>query len=102
MNAHTPGPFEINGEGPVVAQLGSKRTGFRLITAPLAPALDPITEDAVEANARLLKAAPQLLHALEMVRDADDDCHRDGLSTIPAPARRRIDAAIAAAKGSAE
>ena len=40
----------------------------------------------------------QLLEALEMVRDADDDCKMDGLQTIPAPARAKIDAAITTAK----
>ena len=40
-------------------------------------------------------AYPDLLAALVMVRDADDDCRRDGLPTIPGPARGKIDAAIA-------
>jgi hypothetical protein len=35
-----------------------------------------------------------LHEALLMVRDADDDCRRDGLSTIPKAARARIDAAL--------
>ena len=51
-----------------------------------------------EANARLIAAAPALLEALVMVRDADDDCARDGLPTIPPAARARIDAAIAKAE----
>lgn len=36
----------------------------------------------------------ELSGALEMVRDADDDCRRDGLQTIPETARARIDAAL--------
>jgi hypothetical protein len=47
----------------------------------------------------LIKAAPDLLAALEMIRDADDDCKADGLFTIPAPTRAAIDAAIANATG---
>lgn len=35
-----------------------------------------------------------LREALEMVRDADNDCHLDGLQTIPSPARAKIDAAL--------
>lgn len=27
MSAHTPGPYELQGDGAIVAQLGSKRTG---------------------------------------------------------------------------
>ena len=49
------------------------------------------------ANAHLIAAAPDLLEALVMVRDADEDCKRDGLQTIPSMARHRIDAAIAKA-----
>lgn len=36
-----------------------------------------------------------LRDALEMVRDADEDCHRDGLKTIPPIARHKIDTALA-------
>lgn len=49
------------------------------------------------ANARLIAASPDLLGALEMVRDADDDCKRDGMPTIPTAARAKIDEAIAKA-----
>ena len=46
-----------------------------------------------------LKAAnAELLEALTMVRDADDDCRKDGLREIPPPARATIDAAIAKAE----
>ena len=41
----------------------------------------------------------RLVEALEMVRDADEDCHKDGLTTIPPVARHRIDMALAAVKG---
>lgn len=61
-------------------------------------------EVAVEAGAdvtRQLEAAKlvqqQLVAALTMVRDADDDCAHDALPCIPAVARAVIDAALAAA-----
>lgn len=41
------------------------------------------------------REAEVLREALIMVRDADDDCHRDWFKTIPAPARAKIDAALA-------
>ncbi len=41
----------------------------------------------------------KLYGVLEMVRDADEDCHKDGLTTIPPVARHRIDMALAAVKG---
>ena len=50
-------------------------------------------------DARLIAAAPELLEALVMVRDADNDCYGDGLPTIPAAARKAIDEAIAKATG---
>lgn len=43
----------------------------------------------------LLALVDELSGALEMVRDADDDCHKDGLQTIPPVARYRIDQALA-------
>ncbi|HAM74185.1 MAG TPA: hypothetical protein DCQ09_00785 [Alcanivorax sp.] len=49
------------------------------------------------ANARLIAAAPELLEALVMVRDADDDSGKDGFRRIPGAARSKIDRAIAKA-----
>ena len=57
------------------------------------------SERETQANARLIAAAPQMLLALVMVRDADNDCIKDGLPTIPPVARNLIDGAIAAAVG---
>jgi hypothetical protein len=51
------------------------------------------------ADQALLSAAPDLFEALVMVRDADNDCRRDGLTTIPVPAREFIDRALAKAEG---
>ena len=42
---------------------------------------------------RLLALVERLGEALEMVRDADDDCRRDGLQTMPDMARQKIDRA---------
>ncbi len=51
------------------------------------------------ANAQLMAASPDLYEAVVMIRDADDDCERDGLPRIPLGARKKIDAAIARAEG---
>lgn len=40
------------------------------------------------------KAAPELYEALVMVRNADEDCRRDGLQTISPAARAKIDASL--------
>lgn len=61
--------------------------------------LRPAYRAECDANAHLIAAAPELLEALIMVRDADDDCRRDGLPTIPRAARAKIDAAINKATG---
>lgn len=59
-----------------------------------------------EENARRLALCwnthDALLAALVMVRDADDDCIRDGLPRIPNLPRAKIDAAISRATGSTE
>jgi hypothetical protein len=53
-----------------------------------------------ESDAHLIAAAPDLLEALEMVRDADDDCIKDGIPRwCTDSARRAIDQAIAKATG---
>lgn len=57
-----------------------------------------VTREDADANARLIAAAPALFAALVMVRDADEDCRRDGLPTIPLQPRQTIDAAIAQAE----
>jgi hypothetical protein len=48
-------------------------------------------------NTRLIAAAPDLLEALAMVRDADEDCKRDGLPIMPSIPRATIDAVLAQA-----
>ena len=53
----------------------------------------------IHPDAVLIAAAPELLEALTMVRDADNDSQRDGLPTIPSIARNKIDAAINKATG---
>lgn len=85
MTKHTPGPWETgqaawNEDGDVMYTLH----GIKIATV---------------ADCRLIGAAPDILEALIMVRDADDDCRQDGLPTIPAPARAKIDRAIAKAEG---
>ena len=60
-----------------------------------------IAESIVPRNAefivRACNAHGQLVQALTMVRDADDDAERDGQQRIPVAARAAIDLALAAA-----
>jgi hypothetical protein len=58
-----------------------------------------IAESVAPSMVSLIAAAPELLEALEMVRDADNDCRLDGLPTIPLDARAKIDRALAKAEG---
>lgn len=104
---HTPGPWVTNTAGSAKRGEPFKVTEIYVYapdtqddTAICADVIDPVTQEPSEANAHLIAAAPELLSALEMVRDADNDCKRDGLPTIPASARAKIDAAIAKATGS--
>lgn len=50
-------------------------------------------------HARRLVALATALDALEMVRDADEDCRKDGLQTMPPAARATVDRAIAKLEG---
>jgi hypothetical protein len=49
--------------------------------------------------AKITRQRNALADALEMVRDADEDCHKDGLPTIPSVARHKIDMALAIMEG---
>ena len=88
---HTPGPWYID---PIKAHANGNRRIMAEQCTPVA-----VVPEHLAADARLIAAAPDLLEALKMVRDADDDCKRDGLPTIPPAARATIDAAIAKATG---
>jgi hypothetical protein len=58
-----------------------------------------VLEQAAAELRRLHSLNGDLLEALVMVRDADDDCRVDGLPNIPSMARAKIDAAIKKAEG---
>jgi hypothetical protein len=51
-------------------------------------------EDTAAYIVRAVNAHEAMVQALEMVRDADNDCKRDGAPTIPPIARACIDAAL--------
>ena len=91
MIKHTPGPWEFRQEKPwTIFAAGRAIMGNEVYY--------PWTPENI-ADWLLIAAAPELLEALVMVRDADEDCKRDGLPTIPPAARAKIDAAIAKAEG---
>lgn len=53
-----------------------------------------------EPTRNLIAAAPDLLHVLEVIRDADRDCELDGLPrNLPPAIRAMADAAIQKAMG---
>lgn len=58
-------------------------------------------EESLEAEqlCRRIMALPEMFEALEMVRDADEDCKKDGLPQMPSLARAKIDAALAKIEG---
>ncbi|WP_457659544.1 hypothetical protein [Sinorhizobium medicae] len=62
--------------------------------------IDRLRRELEEAR-RALEPFADLLDALVMVRDADQDCKSDGLPTIPPIARAKIDNAIAKSEGQA-
>jgi hypothetical protein len=86
---HTPGPWAVG--------LRADQTIYTKDLLRVATVECPRKE--WKANARLIAAAPDLLEALEMVRDADNDRAADKMETIPDIARAKIDRAIAKARG---
>lgn len=84
---HTPGPwgFDIESGDAWRVDAGEKNVAWG--------------HSETAYNARLISAAPDLLEALKMISDADDDCRVDGLQTMPRTARAALDAAIAKATG---
>lgn len=103
MNAHTPGPFEINGDGPLVALITSTGRIHAEITAPTRNRFEPLSTETLDANAHLLKAAPRLLEALKVLRmDANRLCDRQIGGTYEEDCRRALaqaDEAISEAMG---
>lgn len=96
--AHTPGPWKLEiSDGPWVSDAYVMADKWGVVARLGLSYSLPHWDGPQRANARLIAAAPDLLEALEMVRDADNDCRRDGLPTIPTAARAKIDAAIAGA-----
>lgn len=101
---HTPGPWVYRvHEKDIVSQSSwyvepceSIPDGYPKTVVNL---LGAMGGDDVRADSYLIAAAPDLLEALVMVRDADNDCRRDGLPTMPSSARAFIDAAIARVEG---
>lgn len=118
---HTPGPWSLGDEdnqccSVVIGEAHNLLCSFDRQDANTGKTV--IERDEMLANAHLVIEAgtvahetgmtprqlaeqrAELLAALEMVRDADDDCRRDGLPTMPDAARAKIDAAISKATGS--
>ena len=93
----TPTPEEL--KAACGAANGAARALNRLCDAllPKSGASRKAVRRGGKSNAERRAAAPELLAALGMVRDADDDCRRDSLPTMPAAARAKIDAAISKA-----
>lgn len=91
---HTPGDWYGTGNG-FVRVSGSDKA----VASVFGDREDRHIDDRMLANERLISAAADMLEALIMVRDADDDCKRDGLPSMPPLARAKIDAAIDKAEG---
>ena len=89
-----PKKIDENGEEwTVCSSRAAEQAGNYVATPEIREELDA----AEAANMHLVSAAPELLEALVMVRDADDDSGKDGLPRIPGAARSKIDRAIAKA-----
>ena len=99
----TPGPYEFESHENGCAFITSPTTNGRGDIADLYHVAGRqeiiVRKPNAEENGPLLAASWELYDALEMVRDADEDCKRDGLTTMPPIPRAKIDAALAKARG---
>lgn len=97
VTAWTPGPWEVgdddhNGQAIVRGKHTEIATCWHHCVTSI--------EVEMRANARLIAAAPDLFEALEMIRDADEDCIKDGLHRpLTDIARAKVDAALTRAGG---
>ena len=91
---HTPGPWEVGPvDDTVVTHVGAD--GVRLVVAEIDGDYNqPETWPIMEANARLIAAAPELLEAAIELKDV---CNRPSAARTRAEAWRKLDKAIAKA-----
>ena len=108
MSKHTPGPWHVNHAGSAKKGEPFKIDEFYVYapntqddTAICADVIDPVTQEPNEANARLIAAAPELLEALVMAREAlASFCTAFKVPAFSTSEKfKKIDAAIAKATG---
>lgn len=95
---HTPGPWRVvDGYYPCIREISGPSFKISIVMSATDISFDESMRR--EADANLIAAAPDLLAALIMVRDADEDCRRDGYPCMPDTPRAAIDRAINKAEG---
>jgi hypothetical protein len=103
---HTPGPWAVfphyckDDPNSIYAQTWLIGLGQYDTIAEVRPGHDEF-DGQNDANARLIAAAPELLEALEAIRDWDERCNPAGYAGLPDSTRAAMYAAIAKATGEA-
>lgn len=97
----TPGPWFINRSEMGIHKYVEARIGGGMIQEVACCGPTELHEQS-DANARLIAAAPELLHVAQMVYDAEMDWRSEGHQSIPDYALETIRAAIAKATGEQE
>ena len=95
----TPRPWAKDKRGHLYGSNGNRVTTFELGAADASFPPSQEERDNSELFLRAVNAFEPLISALEMVRDADEDCKRDSLPTMPPIPRAKIEAALAKARG---
>jgi hypothetical protein len=102
MTAHTPGPWKVDAEGKdryIVAQHETGEYTFALLRHGFGMSG---SKQELEANARLIAAAPSLLAALEDLLDLGRAGFIQGADIAVTRAVEEARAAVAAARGSSK
>ncbi len=98
MSAFTLGPWTVSNSSRQAVQNATRVTiAWCGANASYGDPSYSISVDEARANARLIAAAPDLLAALTLVRDLDDEAAQTGLPIMREKTRAKIDAAIAKA-----
>ena len=98
MGEHAPGPWFAEDDGTVWfdgrEQVCCGKGYSECCGNPDIIGGQEVVVNASPKDARLIAAAPEMYAVLVMVRDADDDCLRDGLASLPRMARAKLEEAI--------
>lgn len=101
MSKHTPGPWKFSGVSSAGRRIyhSTDTTVYHICTIPESDPGNPKTVDTMDADARLISAAPEMLEALKSARGWVATHAMQTYSRVASKELEAIDALIAKAEG---